>query len=312
MKKIAISIGDLNGVGLEIALRAHDEIKNLCKPMYCVNETMLQWGAALLGLSVPVDFKSVECMDEHFEIVAGTVSEKAGKASFDSFCAAVALVKSNNADALVTLPINKEAWNRAGVKYKGHTDALEDMTGEEAIMMLGCERLFVILYTHHIPLEEVSEHIKTKVLTRFLLKTALSLNTDRIGVLGLNPHAGDGGVLGDRETKITKAINKANDELGKNLFFGPLVPDTAFIKKSLKECKYLVCMYHDQGLIPLKALYFDESVNITLGLPVIRTSVDHGTAFDIAYQSKNPSTKSYVNAIKEAIKQVENRPILDF
>ncbi|MDR3346473.1 MAG: 4-hydroxythreonine-4-phosphate dehydrogenase, partial [Campylobacteraceae bacterium] len=274
MKKIAISIGDLNGIGLEIALRAHDEIKSLCEPIYCVNETMLQWGAALLGLSVPMDFKSIECMDEHFEIAAGSVNEKSGKASFDSFCAAVALVKSQNADALVTLPINKEAWNRAGVVYKGHTDALEDMTGEEAVMMLGCEKLFVMLFTHHIPLEKVSERVKTKALSKFLIKTGTSLDAEKIGVLGLNPHAGDGGVLGDEEVKITKAIKRANEELGKNLFFGPLVPDTAFTKKSLEGCKYFVCMYHDQGLIPLKALYFEESVNVSLGLPIIRTSVD--------------------------------------
>ncbi|MDR1285237.1 MAG: 4-hydroxythreonine-4-phosphate dehydrogenase [Campylobacteraceae bacterium] len=312
MKKIAISIGDLNGIGLEIALKAHQEVKALCDPIYCINETMLQWGAALLGVSVPLDFKTIECAEEFFEITPGIVSEKAGKASFDSFVTAVALTKSNNVDAVVTLPINKEAWSKAGIIYKGHTDALEDMTDKKAIMMLGCDKLFTILFTHHIPFKNISEHVKSKTLTKFLIKTYESLAVENIGVLGLNPHAGDGGVLGDEEIKITKAINRANDELGKNVFFGPLVPDTAFTQKSLERCRHFVCMYHDQGLIPLKALYFEESINVTLGLSLIRTSVDHGTAFDIAYKNKNPSVKSYANAVKEAIKLSENRSVLDF
>ncbi|MDR1976608.1 MAG: 4-hydroxythreonine-4-phosphate dehydrogenase [Campylobacteraceae bacterium] len=311
MKKIAISIGDLNGIGLEIALRAHDEIKSICRPIYCVNETVLQWGAALLGLNVPMDFITEEC-GEAYEIKPSVVCAKAGEASFDSFTTAVALAKTGNADAIVTLPINKEAWNLAGIVYKGHTDALEDMLGCEAIMMLGCKELFTILFTHHIPLKEVSDHIKTKILHRFLITTYESLRVGHIGVLGLNPHAGDGGVIGDEEIKIAKAINRANEEMGREIFFGPLVPDIAFTDKSRAKCRHFVCMYHDQGLIPLKALYFEESVNITLGLPIVRTSPDHGTAFDIAYKNKTPSTKSYTNAVKEAIRLSEKTPVLDF
>ncbi|MDR1007115.1 MAG: 4-hydroxythreonine-4-phosphate dehydrogenase [Campylobacteraceae bacterium] len=311
MKKIAISVGDLNGIGLEIALRAHEEVKNLCQPIYCVNETMLQWGAALLGLNVPMDFTTEEC-GEVFEITPSTVSAKAGEASFDSFTTAVALAKTTNADAIVTLPINKEAWNLAGIVYKGHTDALEDMLGCKAIMMLGCKELFTLLFTHHIPLKDVSEHIKTKILHRFLINAYEALRVGHIGVLGLNPHAGDGGVIGDEETKITKAINRANEEMNREVFFGPLVPDFAFTDKSRAQCRHFICMYHDQGLIPLKALYFEESVNITLGLPITRTSPDHGTAFDIAYKGKEPSAKSYINAVKEAVRLSDRTPVLDF
>jgi 4-hydroxythreonine-4-phosphate dehydrogenase len=312
-KRIAISIGDLNGIGLELALKAHDEVKGLCEPIYCIGETMLQWGAALLGRDVPMDFKNVGSdSDESFEIAPGVVSEKAGKASFDSFCTAVALARSGNADAITTLPINKEAWSIAGIVYAGHTDALEDMLDESAVMMLGCEQLWVMLYTHHIPLGEVADRVKSKALTRFLLKCAMGVEATKIGVLGLNPHAGDGGVLGSQESKIAKAIHRANEELGKSLFFGPLVPDYAFTPKSREECSHFVCMYHDQGLIPLKALYFDESVNVSVGLPIVRTSPDHGTAFDIAYKGANPSTKSYINAIKMAIKMVDEKPVLDF
>lgn len=304
MKKIAISIGDLNGIGLEIALKAHEEIKKICKPTYCINETMLQWGAAMLNIDVAVDFETKEC-GENFEITPGIATKESGEASYDSFVTAIALAKSNLAHAIVTLPINKKAWNLAGLSYKGHTDALADLLDEKTIMMLGCEKLYTILFTHHIPIKEVSEHIKTKNLTKFLIKTHNSLHVDKIGVLGLNPHAGDDGVLGNEEEKIKKAIKKANEHLDKDIFCGPLVPDVAFTKMSLEKYKYLVCMYHDQGLIPLKAMFFDESINVTLGASIIRTSVDHGTAYDIAYKDKNPSLKSYINAIKKAIDLIE-------
>ncbi|MFV0480999.1 MAG: 4-hydroxythreonine-4-phosphate dehydrogenase [Campylobacteraceae bacterium] len=312
MKKIAISVGDLNGIGLEIALKSHEEVKKICEPIYCINETMLQWGAALLKVDVPLDFATKEC-GGNFEITPGIVSKSAGEASFDSFITAVALAKSKVVDAIVTLPINKEAWSDAGLAYKGHTDALGDLLDEDdGIMMLGCDKLFTILFTHHIPLCEVSLHIKKKALASFLLRTYQSLQIENIGVLALNPHAGDGGVIGEEEDKIKKAIELANSALDKEVFFGPIVPDSAFTKKSLENCKYFVCMYHDQALIALKAMFFEESINVTLGLSIIRTSVDHGTAFDIAYKNANPSNISYINAIKEAIKLSEDKPILDF
>lgn len=128
-----------------------------------------------------------------------------------------------------------------------------------------------------------------------------SVKQEYIQVLGLNPHASDNGVLGNEEVEIFKAIKNANKILKKDIFKGPIVPDTAFSKTNRKNCKYFVCMYHDQGLAPLKALYFDQSINVSLNLPIIRTSVDHGTAFDIAYKNINVNTKSYINAIKEAI-----------
>lgn len=306
MKKIAISIGDLNGIGLEIAIKAHNQISKICEPIYCINETMLQWGAALLKTNIDINFKTKECSG-NFEIQPGVVSASAGEASYDSFVTAVALAKSNIVDAVVTLPINKESWHKAGLKYKGHTDALNDLLDEKGIMMIGSDNLFTILYTHHIPLKEVSEHIKTKPLTNFLINTYNSLQVDKIGVLGFNPHAGDGGILGGEEAKIVKAINGANNEISKNVFFGPIVPDAAFTKIGLGNCKHFVCMYHDQGLIALKAMFFEESINVTLNLSIIRTSVDHGTAFDIAYKNKNPSIVSYVNAVKEATKMIRKQ-----
>ena len=311
MKKIAISVGDLNGIGLEIALRTHEEVKKHCQPIYCINENMLAWGAALLGLDVPTDFEIRDC-GKVFEIEAGVCSAEAGESSYDSFITAVALAKSNEVSGIVTLPINKESWALAGLEYKGHTDALSDLLGCEAIMMLGCEEMFTILYTHHVPLRDVPHEIKAKKLKPFLLKVYEELGIERIGVLGLNPHAGDHGVIGDEDEEIEKSIQKANHFLEREVFVGPLVPDTAFSKANRENFTYYVCMYHDQGLIPLKTLYFEESINVSLNAGIVRTSVDHGTAFDIAYKDGNPSCLSYINAVKEAVKLATGKSLLTF
>lgn len=302
--KVAISIGDLNGIGLEIALRAHEEIKTLCQPIYCIDETMLSWGAAMLGLDVPEDFDISPC-GEPFEITPGIPTKESGKYAYKSFKKALKLTQKGKTKAMVTLPINKEAWSLAGVKYKGHTDALSDILDEQATMMLGCDKLFTALYTHHIPLKDVPKTIQTKPLKKFLINFYNDVKEPYIGVLGLNPHAGDGGVIGDEEKIIAKAIKKANATLGSEIFVGPLVPDTAFAKHNLETMHYFVCMYHDQGLAPLKALFFEESINVSLGLSIIRTSVDHGTAYDIAYKDASPSLESYINAIKEATRLVD-------
>jgi 4-hydroxythreonine-4-phosphate dehydrogenase len=169
-------------------------------------------------------------------------------------------------------------------------------------MMIGCDKLFVALFTHHIALKDVPKKIKTKKLINFMINLYNEIKEKKIGVLALNPHAGDNGVMGDEEKKIKKAIKKANDLLLEEVFIGPLVPDTAFTSQMREKIKYFVCMYHDQGLIPTKTLYFEEGINVSLNLPIIRTSVDHGTAYDIAYKNKKPSNTSYINAIKEALK----------
>ena len=190
----------------------------------------------------------------------------------------------------------------AGINFVGHTDMLRDYFKQDAIMMLGCEDMFVALYTEHIPLKDITKYLHEDKLTQFFIDFFHSTKASKVGVLGLNPHAGDDGVLGDEEQIITSAINKANTLLRDNVFRGPLVPDIAFTPHVRKEYQYFIAMYHDQGLGPLKALYFEESINVSLNLPIIRTSVDHGTAFDIAYKNKNPNNISYINAIKEAIK----------
>lgn len=304
--KIAISIGDLNGIGVEIALKCHDKISKICRPIYCINDVMLKKASDKLKIEIPKDFELFETKGD-FEIKEGTVSKKAGKYSYDSFMDAINLANKKKVNAICTLPINKESWNKADIKYKGHTEVLRDYFGKNAIMMLGCKKMFVGLFTEHIPLKKVAKKINEQVLTTFLIDFYKNVNNDNIAVLGLNPHASDNGVLGDEEVEIFKAIKKANKHLEKNIFKGPLVPDTAFSPVSRKNYKYFVAMYHDQGLAPLKALYFDQSINVSLNLPIIRTSVDHGTAFNIAYKNEKINTKSYVNAIKEAIILISNK-----
>ena len=302
MKKVAISLGDPNGVGIEIALKSHNTISKLCKPIYCIDKKTLHKATKKLNIPVPKDFKLFGKYNKT-SINAGNVEKDAGAFSYHSFLTAINLAKQKKVDAITTLPIHKEAWAKAGINYVGHTDMLRDVFNQDAIMMLGCKEMFVALYTEHIPLKEVPKHIKTKKLTNFFIDLQNSLKLDEpIAVLGLNPHAGDNGVLGDEETKIKKAIKKANTILDKDIFQGVFVPDIAFTPKVREQYKYFVAMYHDQGLATLKALYFDESINVSLNLPILRTSVDHGTAFDIAYKKGvTPSNKSYINAIKMAI-----------
>ena len=292
-KKIAISIGDLNGVGVEIALKSHNEIKKYINPIYCINKEMLNQASNLLNIPIPDDFEIYPTFGK-FKIKIGEVDSSAGLYSFNSFIDAINLVKKKKADGVVTLPINKEAWSKAKIKYHGHTEVLRDIFQKEAIMMLGCSDMYVALFTEHIPLKEVYKKVKKENLVKFFIDFYNSTKFENINVLALNPHGGDGGILGDEEIKeIIPAVDEVNSILGKNIFSYPLVPDTAFISKK----GVFIAMYHDQGLIPLKALYFDKSINVSLNLPIIRTSPDHGTAFDIAYQNK-AKINSYLEAVK--------------
>jgi len=293
MTKVAISIGDLNGIGLEIALKAHDEVKKFIKPIYCINEDMLNQGANLLNIKIPNDF-DIYPTPGKFKINPSKIDAKAGLYSFNSFIDAINLAKKNSVDGICTLPINKESWHKAKIKYHGHTEVLRDIFKKHAIMMLGCSEMFVSLFTEHIAIKDIAKHIKKDKLISFFIDFYNSIKAEKIGVLALNPHAGDGGILGEEEQlEIIPAIKEANKILNKEIFFGPFVPDTYFVN----PYKYTIAMYHDQGLIPLKAKYFDKSINVSLNLPIIRTSVDHGTAFDIAYQHK-AKTQSYIEAIK--------------
>ncbi|KAA6227339.1 4-hydroxythreonine-4-phosphate dehydrogenase [Campylobacter sp. LR286c] len=360
MKKIAISIGDINGISVELLAKTHKELCKICIPFYFVHKNLLKQGLKLanLGLKnvnlvefhkgVNDSFKPIKkgkkfniysytsainfevCRD--FKIRPGQVSEQSGMYSFLSFAAANNFVAKKRANALVTLPINKEAWSRASIEFKGHTEFLRKFYNKQAIMMLGCKELFVGLFTEHIALNEVSSKIEFKALCEFFYDFYKESKFKKIGVLGFNPHASDNGVIGGREELIIKkAIKFTNAYINflnttgdtkelkefldnenlqneiikhkKNVFIPyPLVADTAFLKANLKHCNRLIAMYHDLGLAPLKALYFEKSINVSLNLPIIRTSVDHGTAFDKAFKGLKLNTKSYKQAVKFAIK----------
>ncbi|MBX7490176.1 4-hydroxythreonine-4-phosphate dehydrogenase [Helicobacter turcicus] len=318
--KIAISIGDPNGVGLEILLKNHKRIKKLCTPVYCVDKDLLRSAAKKLSLKISKSWICKPPLAKLPKIIPGEINRESGAYAYASFLQALNLTLEGEAKALVTLPIHKKAWQLAKIPYAGHTEVLRDVLKEyiqkseqkekkekkennQAIMMLGSPKLYVALFSDHIPLKEVPPLINTESIMSFLLSFAPHVLKTPCGVLGLNPHAGDFGVLGNEENAIKEAISLANASLGKEVYIGPLVPDTAFIGKHLR---YYVAMYHDQGLIPLKTLYFKDSINITLNIPIIRTSVDHGTAFDIAYKNKAES-KSYINAIKEAILRAKSQ-----
>lgn len=300
--RVAISVGDLNGIGIEIALRSHAAVRELCRPLYIIDREMLQQAADLLEIPIPEDFQTVPHVADRFTISPSTISAQSGAYSYASFRQAVDLAERGDADAITTLPIHKKTWEEAGIPYKGHTDALADIFDTEAIMMIGAPGLFTALYTHHIPLREVPDALETDRLARFLVTLYEEIKEEKIGVLGLNPHAGDYGLLGNEERMIEAAIEIANAKLLEDIFVGPLVPDTAFTPHMREHFGYYVCMYHDQGLIPVKTLYFEEGINVSLALPIIRTSVDHGTAYDKAYRKGRVSILSYLNAIKEAVR----------
>lgn len=303
-KKIAISIGDINGVGIQLALENHTKISKICKPIYCIDKKLLNTASKKLQITIPKDFIISGKYDKS-RVHPGKVKKDSGNFSYHSFLHAVNLARENKVDAICTLPINKEAWSKADIHYVGHTDMLRDIFKKNAIMMLGCEKMFVALFTEHIPLHKVASKIQLKPLTQFFIDFVNSgvkiKPNSTIGVLGLNPHAGDNGVLGTEENIIKKAFKKASKLTGYK--FELLVPDIAFTPHTREKYQYFCAMYHDQGLAPLKALHFEESINVSLNLPIIRTSVDHGTAFDIAYKKDvKLSNKSYINAIKEAVK----------
>jgi 4-hydroxythreonine-4-phosphate dehydrogenase len=302
MKKIAISIGDLNGIGIQLALENHDIIKNMVEPIYCIDKEMLHRASKLLNIKIPTDFKIVNKISKPFNIRGGEITKESGVYSFASFLKAIELAKMQEVDGIVTLPINKLAWEVAGIKYKGHTDALRDFFNTNVIMMLGVPNMFVALYTEHIPLQNVSNEIKNvSKLSNFLIDFYNSIDLkkgEQIALLGLNPHAGDGGVLGDEEFSIIRARETAHRNIGKNIYTTPLVPDIAFTSNIRRKYRYFVAMYHDQGLAPLKALHFNDGINISLNLPIKRSSVDHGTAFDKAYTGAKLNFLSFRNAVE--------------
>lgn len=292
--RIAVSLGDLNGISPAIAINCHSILQEQFEITYITNSFAFNQAANLLQKNHNLNILNV---GENFNLKPSIVAKDSGMVSFLSFKKACDLADEKKVDAVITLPIHKKAWDLAGVHYAGHTEYLRDRYKQDAIMMLGCEKMFVALYTDHIPLKNIFKLIKHQKIANFLLDLYKEMPRKKIAVLGINPHAGDSGVLGNEDFEIQKAIEIANTKLKKQIFDGPFPPDTAFTKGMRKKYKVFAAMTHDHGLSALKALYFDESINVSLNLPILRASVDHGVAFDIAYK-KEPSIKSYIESFK--------------
>ncbi len=319
---IAITMGDPAGIGPEVALKAivNPEIQSICRPIIIGDYlTLLRTAkySRLVTLKIhPI--KNIEDADFENDLInvldlenidlshlkIGTVSAMTGKASVEYVEEAILLAKAKKIAAIATGPINKESIHEAGYKFAGHTEILAKHTKSKNVaMMFVADRFWVILVTTHLALKNVAKNItRKKVLNTIKLAhdalVKAGKKSPRIGVSGLNPHAGEHGIFGTEEiTQIIPAIKDAK-KLGIKVF-GPVSPDAIFNLANSGLYDIVVAMYHDQGLIPLKLLSFNKSVNVTIGIPIIRTSVDHGTGFDIAGRGvANPS--SMIQAIKVA------------
>lgn len=321
MKKIAITMGDPGGVGPEIIIKALSsaEIRDLCIPVVIGDRVVIEETLSLFDL--PLKLRIIKSPEEAgagtgtIELIDMRMLNKfwGGKPTAEGGAACVSYIKKaaelaldKKVDAVVTAPISKEALKMAGIKWPGHTEMLAELTGtDDYAMMLAGGPLRVILVTIHTSLRSVPDMIiKESVLkTIRLAKKAcdmLEIENPEIAVAGFNPHAGEAGIFGDEEIReISPAIEDAKKE--GIAVTGPFPPDIIFHKAYKGEFDIVVCMYHDQGLIPLKMLAFDHGVNVTVGLPVVRTSPDHGTAYDIAWKGiANPT--SIIEAIKMAVR----------
>ncbi|MDP6115109.1 MAG: 4-hydroxythreonine-4-phosphate dehydrogenase PdxA [Planctomycetota bacterium] len=320
MKKIAITMGDPAGIGPEVILKslASEELKDAAEFRIIGHRRFLERTAATINS----DLVSMERLDiveigepPRNEIEPARISADAGRLSVGYLMEAIRLAKEDEIDAIVTAPIHKEAIYKAGFDFPGHTEILAKETDtEKFVMMLVGGPLRVALVTIHVPLRAIFDLITEDSILDTIevvdagLKRDFGIPKPRIGVCGLNPHASDGGRFGDEEARIVSpAIRKANDR-GFNCS-GPLPPDTAFYSARQGEYDGMIALYHDQGLIPIKILAFETGVNVTLGLPIIRTSVDHGTAFNIVGKDA-ASPASMIEAIKLGVSMAEARGVV--
>jgi len=332
LPRIAVTMGDPAGIGPEICLQLlnHPELFGDCIPVIFGDAGVLRRVAAELDLpfQVPIISKndwSTRCRDltgpavldlgiiaDAAAVVPGKVSALCGEAAYQYVIASIAAGLAGEVDGISTAPLNKAAMHAAGHKYPGHTEIFaERMEAERSCMMLTSSELTCSFVTVHVGLHEVPGLINTPRITEVIDLTAAAMRRIRgrepkLIVCGLNPHAGENGLFGQGEEErfIIPAVEAARAR-GLNIE-GPLPPDTTFLEWRRKMTDAVICMYHDQGLIPLKALAFETAINITLGLSVIRTSVDHGTAFDIAWQGK-ASPNSLFEAVKLAARLVERK-----
>ena len=325
-KRIAISIGDINGIGPEVVIKSLRDLtlEEITPIILSSKKTFDFW---LTNLSHSLNYhhaltadevvdREVNLLqtypDEAISVNPGNFSKQSGKCAMLAVEKGISLCKSKQADALVTAPISKEAVNLAGYHIPGHTEFLAEKTDTTDFMMiLVHDNLRVGLVTGHIPLSDITSSLSVDLVKKYIrimhktLRNDFNISSPDVAVLGLNPHAGDGGVIGTEEQQIiTPAIEDVRSE-GLSVS-GAFPADGFFGNRKYEQYDGIVAMYHDQGLIPFKTLSFGGGVNVTAGLPIIRTSPDHGTAFDIAGQNKaNPS--SFIEALGLASELIEHR-----
>jgi 4-hydroxythreonine-4-phosphate dehydrogenase len=322
---LGISIGDLNGIGGEVILKSFEDSRmlELCTPIIFANVKTLSFLKKELRLEAPLH--GIDRLDqmvigkinvlnvwrEGVNINYGQLDNEVGKYAIKSFVAATKALKENEIDVLVTAPISKSNIQAEDFKFPGHTDYLDQELEGDALMFMIQDNLRVGLLTDHVPLSDVAKHL-TEELIRKKIKTInksliqdFGIRKPKIAVLGLNPHSGDNGVIGDEEDKVIKPTLKKIFDEG-TLVFGPFSADGFFGSNQYEKYDAVIATYHDQGLIPFKTLSFGKGVNYTAGLNKVRTSPDHGTAFEIAGKGI-ADNNSFLEAIYVAIDIFKSR-----
>lgn len=329
--KVAISHGDTNGIGYELIIKtfANPEIFELCTPIVYGSPHLMTYYNKLLGTHTNFYqiknareakagvLNMVVVAEKEIKVSPGQISREAGYAAALSLTAAATAVKQGEADVLVTAPVHKDAIHSEHFPYVGQTEYLNAVWGEpgkdNALMVLFTEHIRVALATTHLPLREVANHITGDGLhnkiDHFLhsLQHDFLLPVSKLAVLGLNPHNGDGGTIGEEEEHIIKPLIQQYMEAGKHVF-GPFAADGFFGAAHYRAFDGILAMYHDQGLAPFKTLGMKNGVNFTAGLPFVRTSPDHGTAFEIAGKGV-ADISSFRQAIFAAIDIFRNRKV---
>ncbi len=298
---VGISIGDLNGIGSEVVLKTFSDPRmlELCTPVIFANVKVMSFVKKALTMETPLNgidkidqiiigkVNVLSIWNEGVEINFGTNDPHIGKYAIKSFEAATKALKENQVDVLITAPINKYNIQSEAFKFPGHTDYLDSELEGNALMFMIQDKLRVGLLTDHIPVNDIAKHLTEKRILQKIdtirqsLIQDFGINKPKIAVLALNPHAGDNGVIGKEDDELLKPVIKKMFDKG-ILVFGPFPADGFFGSSQYEKYDAVVAAYHDQGLIPFKTLSFGAGVNYTAGLNKIRTSPDHGTAFEIA------------------------------
>ena len=324
---IGISCGDINGIGIELIIKTFSDNRILehCTPIIFASGKAINFYRKSIP-EVNFSFQQIKdfsrinqkqinvfnCWEEEVAINPGQLTDIGGKYAVLSLQTAVAALKQKQIDGLVTAPIHKKNIQSPEFSFTGHTPYLKSMFGVNDVVMMLCAGSFrVALVTEHVPVAEVSKHItKEKIISKLnivhqSLQKDFGIDKPRIAVLGLNPHAGDEGLIGSEEESIIKpAIKEAKNN--NMLVVGPYSADAFFARRSFERFDAVLAMYHDQGLIPFKTLATGEGVNYTAGLPAVRTSPDHGVAFDIAGKDQ-ADTSSFITAVFECIDILNRR-----